>query len=299
MAPKRRARPGPGARASFPAVATKRAKTPPLDVVPPAEVEALAARVRTERAVLRKKALPFTLSPRGEAWLRDALARDNLDAGKRFFRVRLSDQVTHVLEQQAALPIAALKKAVAGIEAASELTELVGELVRAKSARVVLENGKPSLVRFSTPVVPTQALSEALGVSEALVKLLRAGKTGSKKSPAQAVLLNDVRRLLHAVEGAIGANVVSKDLQVLSRLAELTSAQEPIVFVPTLVDALAADLGAAAVSNLLVEAHQAGKLELRPDSGVRPLTPAQAALCPKGPTGAPLSYVRLISPSRP
>jgi hypothetical protein len=277
-------------------VPAKRSKTPLLDALPADAIEGLVARVRIERAVLRKRAFSQALSARGEATLREALAQHNLDAGKRFFRVPLVDQVTRALEQQPAIPVSGLKKCLLGLEATSELKEVVRDLLRDKRARVVLQGGKPTLVQFTAPVVTPQAMLQVLEVGEALVRLLRAGKAGAKKSPPLGVLVSDAQALTKTLEAALGG--LFSDSTLLARLAQLTSPQHPIVFVPTLIAALGADISADTVGRVLLDAHQAGLVELRPDSGLQLLTPAQASLCPKGPTGAPLSYVRLISSPR-
>ena len=244
----------------------------------------------------RKNALAHTLSPRGEAWLRDALARKNLESGKRFIRVPLAEQLNRALGASVSISLNALKKNLVGLEAASELKELVTDLLRVKSARLVLERGKPALVRFVVPVVSPHQLSEALAAAESLVRLLRAGKAGAKKSPPVGIRVSDLRALLSTIGSTQPA--ASHD-RVLAQLAKLTSENEPIVFVPTLLEALRGEVEGEAVAALLLEAHSSGRAELRPDSGVNPLSSAHAALCPKGPTGAPLSYVRLLSQRGP
>jgi hypothetical protein len=43
-----------------------------------------------------------------------------------------------------------------------------------------------------------------------------------------------------------------------------------------------------------VDAAIAGRIELRPESGVGLLANDDAARCPRGPTGVPLSYARIL-----
>jgi hypothetical protein len=283
-------------------MATKQAKSPALDVVPPDEVDALVTRVRAEKAIPRKKALALKLSPRGEVMLRDALAQRDLDAGKKYFRVPLARQLQQTLEAQGSIALSALKKAVVGLEAGSELKDLVGDLLRQKQARLVLEQGKPTLVRFSTPVLTLQALTDALSASEALVKLLRAGKAGARKSPALGLPVAEVRARLDAATALLGAPALASApsgsppapaTALYQKLEALSSPDRPLVFIPALIDALE-PAGPERVVQLLLEAHREGRVELRPDSGVNLLSAAQLAQCPRGPAGTPLSYVRLI-----
>jgi hypothetical protein len=78
-------------------------------------------------------------------------------------------------------------------------------------------------------------------------------------------------------------------VKTVARLAK----GEHLVWVPRLTRELRGTLTAAEVSSALVSATAAGRLELRPDSGINLLSAEDAALCPQSPSGLPLSYVVL------
>jgi hypothetical protein len=77
----------------------------------------------------------------------------------------------------------------------------------------------------------------------------------------------------------------------LRRLAVLN-----MVRVPELVKALAGEVPAAEVHRALFDAHDAGTIELRPESGQEFLSEEDARLCPPGPRGTVLSYAALVRP---
>ncbi|HEV8322287.1 MAG TPA: hypothetical protein VG389_11775 [Myxococcota bacterium] len=83
------------------------------------------------------------------------------------------------------------------------------------------------------------------------------------------------------------ADVVVAAVQALQRPGA------PLVFVPDVVRALEAQ-GVAAPQRALLAAAAAGGIELRPESGVGLLGAEDAARCPRGPTGVPLSYARIL-----
>jgi hypothetical protein len=69
-----------------------------------------------------------------------------------------------------------------------------------------------------------------------------------------------------------------------------------MVRVPDLVKALAGEVPAAEVHRALLAAHDAGTIELRPESGQEFLSEEDARLCPPGPRGTVLSYAALVRP---
>jgi hypothetical protein len=83
--------------------------------------------------------------------------------------------------------------------------------------------------------------------------------------------------------------------QVLWAARRLAGPRRGLVAVPALVRALAPALTTKQAHKALLKAAEQGSLELRPEQGREFLRPEDAALCPPGPRGTVLSYVRLIS----
>lgn len=81
--------------------------------------------------------------------------------------------------------------------------------------------------------------------------------------------------------------------QVLAAVARHQHERTGMAHVPALVRELR-DAGntVESVIDVLHLLGQRGRLELRPESGVGLLKPADAALCPRGMRGQPISYVR-------
>ena len=80
-------------------------------------------------------------------------------------------------------------------------------------------------------------------------------------------------------------------IEAVRRHASATTGLAPV---PAVTRALADRLPDQAVRAALLAAAAAGRLELRPESGVGLLAPADAALCPRGADGWPLSWAREI-----
>lgn len=285
-------------------MAERRQKRVEVDELPSGDFEALVARLRAERAVLRKGALRVVLSKRGEANLRDALARSGFEAGKRFFRLGLTSQVQALLAEHGSVPVSTLKSRLAGLEAAGELKEAVADLHRGRAARLVLRDGTALLVSPQTEVLDRAALDSALKLAVGLVRLLRAAKTSAKKAPPVQLAASDLRRSVAAISPAsspppaLRAAPPSPLDVLLTAVEDLISDREPMAFIPSLVDALSETIPAAEVTKLLLDAAVLGLIELRPDSGVQLVAPELLAVCPRGPTGVPLTFARPLAKTR-
>lgn len=72
------------------------------------------------------------------------------------------------------------------------------------------------------------------------------------------------------------------------------SATTGLAYVPQVVRALGDRLDVDALRTALVRAATSGLIELRPESGIELLSAADAAACPRGPDGSPLSWVRVV-----
>lgn len=89
------------------------------------------------------------------------------------------------------------------------------------------------------------------------------------------------------------------DSSFLDVIRVLADARSGLVWVPDLVRALLPRADLPTIHATLDRMARAYALELRPDSRVGAMRPEDAAVCPKGLTGVPLSYMRELKPRAP
>src|SRR5690606_15308930 len=122
-----------------------RRRSPEVDEIAPAQIEAAEAAVRRAGAVAVKKLLPARLTRRAEADLVEALARRGLERTPRVVRVPLDQQLREVLGARGELTLTGLGKQLAGVTAA-EARRAALALARAGEAALVKEGRRERLL---------------------------------------------------------------------------------------------------------------------------------------------------------
>lgn len=278
-----------------------RRRSPEVDEIAPAQIEAAEAAVRRAGAVAVKKLLPARLTRRAEAELVDALARRGLERTPRVVRVPLDQQLREVLAARGELTLTGLGKQLAGVTAA-EARRAALALARAGEAALVKEGRRERLLAVDARTLGPEEIAALRGVAadlkaqlKALEAKLRAGRA-TKTRPALALLRADVDAWAAGARAAIDRAASSSKPQtdhdaLIAAARRLDHDGLGLVFVPELVAALA--VPPARAHELLREAAAAGALELRPESGLDRLSAAERSACLTGPSGQLVSYVRL------
>jgi hypothetical protein len=229
------------------------------------------------RSLARAKA---QVPPRQRSTIERALKTKGYEVTARFFRRPLVDQVREAL-REGPIVLARLQRKLSGAESAQE----VHRAITAAGAQLVLVKGKPTVVGREVEVLTGAQV-------KALTKLLAPALKGPK--PLASVRLGDVTEILweatSRVAPAKAESTVDAEALVVTTIARLAG-DEQLVLVPRVVRELGGRLTPAQVSEALLAATERGRLELRPDSGIELLSAEDAALCPRSPSGMPLSYV--------
>ncbi len=268
---------------------------------------------QTERAVRETGALPLrrivparsALSRRAQGLLFDALARRGLERTARSLRVPLRDQVAALLDGGAPIATAALRKQLAGVESAAELKLVVRDLVRAGRAALVMRAGKEHIAARDGALLAREQVARIADLAKALARLAASAKARAGQPP-RTLLRADVLALLEQARGGLeaggaGAGPADGDpvALVIAAARGQTDPTTGLAFVPDVARALGGRLAGDALRAALVSAARSGQVELRPESGVELLSPADGAMCPRGPDGSPLSWLRVVAEERP
>jgi hypothetical protein len=280
---------------------------PEIDQVPDGLAE------ETERAVRQTGALPLrrikpaqgALSRRAQGLLFETLARRGLERTARALRVPLRDQVTALLDGGAPIATAALRKQLAGVESAAELKLVVGDLVRAGRAALVMRAGKEHIAARDGALLSREQVAHIADVARKLARLAASARARAGQPPRTLLradvlaLLEPARRDLDAGDGQSGDADGDPVALVIAAVRERIDPTTGLAFVPEVARALEGRLAGDALRAALVGAARSGLVELRPESGVELLSPPDAAMCPRGPDGSPLSWLRLVDEGRP
>lgn len=260
----------------------------------------------TERAVRESGALPLRrikppqgpLSRRAQGLLFDSLARRGLERTARALRVPLRDQVTALLASSAPIATAALRKQLAGVESAAELKLVINDLVRAGRAALVMRAGKEHIAARDGALLSREQVAQVADLARALSKLASSARARAGQPP-RTLLRADVLALLDPARRGLDAADGDPVALVLAAARGQTDPTTGLAFVPEVARALDGRLAGDALRAALVSAARSGLVELRPESGVELLSPADAATCPRGPDGSPLSWLRIVEDRRP
>jgi hypothetical protein len=201
----------------------------------------------------------------------------------------LRAQILGALSHGASVPLKALKDHVAGA-APKEVSALSALLVNEGEALLVLRGKEPTLVAVTATIVSGDALRKF----ETELKSLSSVVTGARKKPRGALLLGDVSDALERLRVIAVPNrrSTSSVERVLRAVDEERDEQMGLSFVPSVIRSLHPELDPTQAQAALLEAAKRGLLELRPEGGLARLSADELELCPPGPQGTRLSWVK-------
>lgn len=264
-------------------------KPVPVESLDDGMIEAAARAVEDAGALPIKKLCNVPLSHRAQLMLFEALERRGFERTPRLVRIPLGDQLATLVTRERRVDLKGLKKRLLGCSSDAEAKRAAVELCLQKRALWVVTETSEGVAAPDSPTLTREeldALSNAVARLGKLAKRLKPAK-GQPPRTVERSLVADVLRPL----SRDAVQLASSDA-VVTVLAELRGARES-TFVPDLVRRLAARVPLAQVREALVLAARAGRVELRPESGIGLLSPDDRDLCPLARDGTPLSYVRL------
>lgn len=270
-------------------------KSQPAVALTDALVSDVGSRVRAERFVPTKKLVRGKLSRHDELLLLEKLALCGLERTPKGVRTQLAEQIAASVDGTTPVALALLAKRVRGATAA-EVKRAAFELVLAGKLALVA-GARSDSVALPGPHLLAPAELEALRDSAKLLSKLVARARARKGIPPKTLSRTEARALFEPIAGIFAPTPPAGDLptgQVLETLAALERSRGRSVFVPDLVRALGAAEAPAGAHTALLDLAHAGRVELRPESGVGNLTAADRALCPSDAQGTLISYARVI-----
>jgi hypothetical protein len=270
-----------------------------IDLLPPD----LPAEV--ERAVRAAGSLPLPKLTRLKlgAEARRALERTLVEAGlertAKVVRVPLGAQLLALVQGGGRVALKDLAKRVKG-GAKKEIDAALDRLVRAGEARVVVRTQVEVLVGGGDRALDAAEVAALVAAHAALGKVL---KKVTAKGRARTLLRDDLAELLGPVERAARvpppappAAAESPRALVAEALRRLEDPAIKLVRIPDLIRDLDGRVALADVHRALLDAHDAGEIELRPEAGGEFLSEESARLCPPGPRGTVFSHARRVKP---
>jgi hypothetical protein len=269
-----------------------------IDELPPGLADDLERAVRESGALALGKIKPprVTLSRRAQAELFDALARRGLERTARTVRVPLRQQVAALIEPGQPIATTALRKQLKGVTSAAELKLVLADLVRARRAALVVRGGVEHVARVSDALLSREQLAELAATTKALARMVTQARPRAG-GPARTLFADDVLTLIDPLRVQLGRATDAGDpvALLLDAARGQTNPTTGLAFLPEVARALDGRLAGDALRAALVSAAGAGLVELRPESGIELLSPAEAAACPRGPDGSPLSWLRVVA----
>jgi hypothetical protein len=271
-------------------------------------VASIIADVRARRGVARRD-LP-RVSPPARAALDDALRIAGLEVSRSAVRVPARSQILSLLEDGGAVDEKGLAQRLACVTG-PETKALVAALLREGAVRRVERPSGPALRSPSERTIDADRAARLGEEIERALKWIRKAKRAPGRSAD--LLERDVVELLERLGDAASVRLAqaasvstpgqtsrpaaSSLLDHLTRVAtQLAAKHGGLAPVPLLVRSL--DAPTAAVHAALLEGHARGWLELQPESSMGRFGAEDLALCPPGPEGTHLSWVRpLKSPA--
>jgi hypothetical protein len=282
---------GRAARAPSTRTATPRAKKN-VDALPPELPAEVEARVRQEGVVPLGKLTARRLGPSARAELEATLEARGLERTPKAVRVPLAAQLSEVVGAGARVPLKEIPSRVKGATK-PEVTSALTSLVRDGGAKVVVRTKVDVLVGPAEPTLAPAELDELTAAHAALGDVLRAV---AAKGWTRTLLRDDLRALLEPF--ARFATAPSRGTPepraiVADALRRLEDRTLKLVRIPDLVRALDGRLPLTTIHRALLDAAEAGAVELRPEAGSEFLSEEDASLCPAGPRDTVFSYARL------
>ncbi|MCL2723635.1 MAG: hypothetical protein FWD69_04275 [Polyangiaceae bacterium] len=214
----------------------------------------------------------------------------DLEVTNKFIRVPLERQLSAELATHW-LPLRSIDQYVRGASRREAMLTAM-KLTSSKRARIIVRSTELVLAPWDAPVLDDRDLDRL----EATLRLLaNALKLARRK--AGTLLRSDVSNALHAgLDPAMASASSVGDISMHRVRACVDEHRESsgLTWVPKLVRALGGLAARDRVHAQLFRGARAGELELRPESGMGRLSEEDAALCPSGPQGSRLSWVRRI-----
>jgi hypothetical protein len=255
----------------------------PVDLV--ALVDRACVLARTQGAVPRAQMKTFRPHL---AELEPRLVERGLEVGSTI-RVPLETQLLGLAEK-GFFALKGLDRKLGGATA-REIKSAVDALVLARRLTCVVRDSGVGYVGTSAPALDPTEIQAMLVIATKLAKLLKSAARGKK-----GVLREDVAMLTSGVRGdplspAPRLAATSRDGEELVQeiVRRVRSASTP-THVPALLRSmgLSAELG----RRVLLDGAARGLFELEPESGMGRLSREDADLCPPGPMGTRLSWIR-------
>jgi hypothetical protein len=232
----------------------------------------------------------------GPAQLRERvveqLMREGFERAGKQVRAPLTAQMAELLESGAHLPLSTLPKRLKG-SSTVEIKKLASALVREGKAHLVLRGRQVALVPPAEHALTISQLAEALREAKSLLDWLKKAK--ADKLPV-SVLVSDLKEALATFpQGKTSPQQSDPSFLTLrGALLALRDEESGLISIPALSTRLRPQMTAERVKTELLNAFRQGLLELRPEGGIGRLSPDDAALCPLGAGGIPLSWAQLL-----
>jgi hypothetical protein len=265
---------------------------PPVDVDWPSALARLRAALGARHALAPKDLTALGIPKPLHADAVARLAAAGLEpTAKGGVRAPLRDQLVDALRARGTVAVGALGKVVAGATGA-EAKKVALALVGEATLRLV-RRGKVDVVAAPDAAVLDDAELRSLARA---TKALAAQCDNAIKARAlgKTLLRDDVRELLlDVVVRASASPPPQRDVaaDALDALKRSTRADLGLAFVPDVVRALAPAHSVHAIHAALLALARAGRVELRPESGLGRLGAEDRALCPVT-SDLPLSWAR-------
>lgn len=264
-----------------------------------AAIAEIAKIIEREGAILKSE-LPNHGVPRKlAAQATKLLEASGLEVAGKFIRLPLAKQLETQLDGARMLPIRGLDGYVQGASK-RDAVAAAHDLVAADRARLLVRSTELLLASPRAPGIDDATLARLETTTTTLLAALKlARKNGA--SLLRSDVEDALRRILPAAPAppltpATPATPAPKPKPPNDLHASIDANREPsgLTWVPKLVRALGGVPVRDEVHAELLRGARAGKLELRPESGMGRLSAEDAALCLAGPQGSRLSWVRRI-----
>lgn len=206
------------------------------------------------------------------------------------------EQLTPVLGAEP-VPVGGLKRRLVAC-ADREIKAALAEGVAAGRWSLVPRGKLQAAVLRSESVLAADELAELAGLATELSALVKSVKP-KRGAPALSLWRPNLLALLERRAGGLLRRAPSTapgdaTEDVLQGLAENTNPRTGLASVPHVLRALSEKVPLPAARAALLALARAGRVELRPESGVELLNPELRALCLPGPRGSLLSYARVL-----
>lgn len=276
-------------------------KPPPRDAIDDALLDACEQKLRADRACLLTRLTTVPLTPRARKLLGDALVRRGFELAGTKIRVAVASQLTPVIGAEP-LPVSGLKRRLVGCTD----RDIKAALARGVAAGTwsLVPRGKLQTVMIrSEAVLSSGDFADLVALATELSAVVKSVKP-KRGAPPLSLFRPDVLALLERRAGRLLRPLPhtapgGMSERVLEGLAASADPQTGLASVPHVLRALAEKVPLDSAREALLDLARAGRVELRPESGLELLDPELRALCLPGPRGSLLSYARVLPAASP